>query len=193
MFYVSQAYERVWGRTCASLYAAPKSWMDAVYQEDKDHVFAAIARHPSAEPHDMTYRIMRSDGAVRWIRDRGFPVRDESGVIVRFAGLAEDITESKNAEEALRAREQDLAEAQRIAKIGTWRFDPGRDFVTWSAELYRIFEIAKSDLNDYRSFLDRVHPEDKELVFQTSSRARESGTEWEAGCPWIDSNRGSEP
>jgi PAS domain S-box-containing protein len=113
MFYVSPAYETVWGRSCESLYTAPKSWMDAVYAEDKEHVLAAVGRQPCAESHDFTYRITRPDGSVRWIRDRGFPVRDESGEAVRFAGLADDITDSKQAEEALNQASRQLRNLSR--------------------------------------------------------------------------------
>jgi PAS domain S-box-containing protein len=56
--------------------------------------------------HDNTYRIVRPDGSIRWIRDRGFPVRDEHGLVVRFAGIAGDITEQKRAEERLREYEK---------------------------------------------------------------------------------------
>ncbi len=179
MFYVGPAYERVFGRSRASLYAAPKSWMDCVDPEDKAHVFAAMGRQPCTKAHDLTYRITRPDGAVHWIRDRGFPVHDESGAVVHFAGLADDITQAKHAEEALRARESELAKAQRVAKIGSWRLDLPTDTIHWSDELYRIFEITKSDLTNYQSFLDRVHPDDRELVSQASARARKSGTKFD--------------
>lgn len=101
MLYVSPAYEIVWGRSCASLYSAPKSWMDAVYLEDKKRVVATMSKRSPKGPYDITYRIVRPDGSIRWIRDRGFPVQDKSGTVVRPAGIAEDITESKEAEEAL--------------------------------------------------------------------------------------------
>ena len=113
MFYVSSAYETVWGRSCESLYAEPKSWMEAVYAEDKEQVLAAVGRQPCTEPHDFTYRITRPDGSVRWIRDRGFPVRDETGEVVRFAGLADDITKSKLADEALSRASRQLRNLSR--------------------------------------------------------------------------------
>ena len=113
MFYVSPAYERVWGRSCASLYSAPKSWMDAVYPEDKERVFATIGRQPCTQAHDFTYRIIRPDGSLRWIRDRGFPVRMNNGEILRFAGLAEDITEGKQTQEVLDKASRQLRDLSR--------------------------------------------------------------------------------
>jgi PAS domain S-box-containing protein len=113
MFYVSPAYETVWGRSCSSLYLAPKSWLEAVHLEDKRQVLAAVGSQPCREPHDFTYRIVRPDGSIRWIRDRGFPVRNECGEVVRFAGLADDITETKQAEQALQRASRQLRNLSR--------------------------------------------------------------------------------
>ena len=98
--YISPAYERITGRSCESLYAAPKSWREYIHPEDRPRMEATFASDPGSTG-DHTYRIVRPDGSIRWIRDRGFPVRDESGEVVRFAGIAEDITASKSAEEEL--------------------------------------------------------------------------------------------
>jgi len=97
--YVSPAYEQVWGRTCQSLYEDPQSFLTAIHPEDRD-----IVRHAfgNDDPRMHEYRILRPDGGVRWIWDRGFPICDEKGQVYRFAGLAEDITERKQTEQSLR-------------------------------------------------------------------------------------------
>lgn len=100
LIYVSPAYEEIWGRTCESLYQDPMSWMAAIHPQDRDRV-AAVYLKQSPEDYDEDYRILRSDGAIRWIRDRRFPVRDEQGRIYRLAGLAEDITSHKQAQEEM--------------------------------------------------------------------------------------------
>lgn len=100
MFYVSPAYETIWGRSRETLYSSPGSWMDAIHPDDKERMVRTRTNRDSALPHDNTYRIVRPDGSVRWIRDRGFPVHDERGAVVRFAGIAEDITGSKQTAEA---------------------------------------------------------------------------------------------
>jgi PAS domain S-box-containing protein len=103
ILYISPAYERIWGRSCVSLYAAPWSFLDSVHPDDEQRVKAAVLeRIGRGEPSDQEYRIRRPDGSVRWIRDRGFPIRDVHGRVYRFAGIAEDITERKHAEEALK-------------------------------------------------------------------------------------------
>jgi PAS domain S-box-containing protein len=101
IIYVSPAYERIWGRSRDSLYAFPKSWTEAIHPEDKGRVVERIANRELQGSHDLTYRIVRPDGSIRRIRDRGFPVYGTSGNIVRIAGISEDVTESKEAEEAL--------------------------------------------------------------------------------------------
>ena len=101
ILYVSSAYEEIWGRTCESLYDSPRSWLDAIHADDRSRVLHAALTQQIAGRYDEEYRIVRPDGSVRWIRDRAFPIRDASNRVYRIAGLAEDITERKEAEEAL--------------------------------------------------------------------------------------------
>ncbi|HEV3301942.1 MAG TPA: PAS domain-containing protein [Planctomycetaceae bacterium] len=103
VLYVSPAYERVWGRTCRSLYENPRSFLDAVHPDDRERVRAtAFERHGRGESTDEEFRIVLPNGAVRWVRDRGFPIKDHSGRVFRKAGIAEDITDRKLAEQALK-------------------------------------------------------------------------------------------
>jgi PAS domain S-box-containing protein len=104
--YVSPAYETIWGRSCNSLYAEPSSWMDSIHPDDRERVAEGVRLQLVGGRHDHTYRIVRPDGSLRWIRDRAFPVSDESGKLIRVAGIAEDITERKEAEERLREYEK---------------------------------------------------------------------------------------
>ena len=97
MLYVSPAYEKVWGRSCQSLYNHPRSFLDAIHPEDRDRVAAAIAQQSMGE-YDEQYRILRPDGSLRWIHDRAVPVRNQLGEVYRIAGVAEDITRRKQAE-----------------------------------------------------------------------------------------------
>ena len=94
MTYVSPGYEEIWGRTCASLYAAPGQWFEAIHAEDRNRIIEANR----AGEYDQEYRILRPDDSVRWIRDRAFPVCNAAGEVDHLAGTAEDITERKRLE-----------------------------------------------------------------------------------------------
>jgi diguanylate cyclase (GGDEF)-like protein/PAS domain S-box-containing protein len=98
LLYISPAYEAVWGRTCESLYARPESWMDSVHPDDLQTVRKSNQQRDETGRVNTEYRIVRPDGTVRWISARGFPIHNEAGEVYRIAGIAEDITERKEAE-----------------------------------------------------------------------------------------------
>lgn len=99
ILYISPAYETIWGRSRTSLYTSPQSFVDAVHPEDKTRVLSFLAQQ--SQGYDEEYRILQPDGTLRWIRDRAFPIYNAQGIIYRIAGIAEDITARKQAEEIL--------------------------------------------------------------------------------------------
>ena len=90
--YISPAYEEVWGRSCSSLLAEPQDWVEALHPDDRDRVVEAMFQNQAAGNYDEQFRIVRPDGTVRWIHDRAFCVRDQTGSVYRLAGIAEDVT-----------------------------------------------------------------------------------------------------
>jgi len=130
--------------------------------------------------HTFDYRIRHRDG--RWLHksSRCTVIRDDSGKPQSVMAIIRDVTEHRHAEERLRRSEADLAEAQRVAKIGSWSFDIANRSVNWSDELYRVFDIDRSEFNGfYDSFMERVHPDDKEKVLETNRNAVERGEPFE--------------
>lgn len=107
--YVSPGYEKVWGRTCVSLYAEPDSRRAAVVPQDLPVLAAANALNEAGHSSRVEYRIVAADGRVRWVRDRAYPVFSDAGVLERVVGTARDITDNKLAELALAASYRALA------------------------------------------------------------------------------------
>ena len=103
MLYISPGYERIWGRSAASLLADPSSWMKAVDPGDRDRVTRAHAQLAATGVFDEEYRVVRPDGEVRWIRAQAFPVRNTDGEVERVAGVARDVTDRRAAQEEMRA------------------------------------------------------------------------------------------
>jgi len=107
MIYVSPAYEITWGRTCKSLYERPKSWMDSINPDDRDRVTSTIEDYVQGKTDFLVeYRITRPDGSERWILDRAFSIKRQSGVIDHIIGIAQDITERKQMENSLQESEE---------------------------------------------------------------------------------------
>ncbi|MFH7029311.1 MAG: PAS domain S-box protein [Heteroscytonema crispum UTEX LB 1556] len=107
VLYVNPAYERIWGRSCESLYVNPKSFLDAVHAEDKLRVIANLEKNAKKE-FEIEYRIMRPDASVRWVWEHSFPIRNSLGTVYRRAGVTQDITERKRAEELRKNLEKEL-------------------------------------------------------------------------------------
>jgi PAS domain S-box-containing protein len=95
VLYVSPAYETIGGRTCQSLYDNFQTFLDAIHPEDRERVAGAMAGQLETAGYEQEYRIVRPDGVIRWIWARSYPVCDAHGQVIRFAGIAEDITERK--------------------------------------------------------------------------------------------------
>lgn len=99
--YVSASYERIWGQSREAIMRNAVNWLDSIHIEDRDAVRAVLPGILAGEKRDFEYRIVRPDGAVRWIRDSAFPITDATGKVQRVGGIAQDITERKQTEEEL--------------------------------------------------------------------------------------------
>ncbi|MEA3210712.1 MAG: hypothetical protein QOE70_3769 [Chthoniobacter sp.] len=109
LHYVSPAFERIWGRSVASLHANPHQWADFILPEDRQRVlndFAALTG--DAASLDIEYRIVRPDGEIRWIRARGFQVLDAAHQLIRQAGIVTDITERRRTADELSQSQETL-------------------------------------------------------------------------------------
>ncbi|AFZ33180.1 PAS/PAC sensor hybrid histidine kinase [Gloeocapsa sp. PCC 7428] len=116
--YISPAYERIWGRDRESIYQDPQQWIETIHPEDRPQVKNAAAQCLQNGYFEQEYRVVRPDGSICWVSDRGFVIDDDNGEPYRVAGVAQDITERKQVEqerEYLLAREQAARESAETA------------------------------------------------------------------------------
>lgn len=111
--YISPAYERIWQRPCESLYLSDQEWVDALHPDDRNRILSGLPDRVYGN-YDREYRIIRPDGEIRWIRDRAFPIKNEAGEVYRLAGIAEDVTERKQAEATLQQVNSELEQRVEI-------------------------------------------------------------------------------
>jgi len=186
VFYVSPAYQRVWGFEPDELYRNPRQWFDSLLDEDK----ILINFDPStigSNPSGIEYRIRRSDGVVRWILDRSFPLYSESGDLVRVVGLAKDITDHKADE--LRVRESE--ERFRLVAMATndviWDWDLVRSTTWWNDGLFHRFGYRPEEVQPGpESWTARIHPDDVARVEREIHQVIESTeSQWAAEYRFI--------
>lgn len=108
LIYVSSAYEKIWGRSREEVKANPRNLINGIHPDDRNLVQEAISQ-PILSKQDTEYRIVRPDGEIRWLRDRAFPIKNQQGEVYRVAGIAQDITQEKKAQQEI-VRNQELRE-----------------------------------------------------------------------------------
>lgn len=136
MLYISPVYEQVWQRSCESLYKDPRSWLESVHPDDRP-VMANALKHQIGDgvSFNETYRIIRPDGSIRWVTARSFPLRDCTGKVLRFTGIAEDVTQQK---ESAKAMERQLRKTLLLQHI--------TDQIRQSLDTEQIFEVAAQQI-----------------------------------------------
>jgi PAS domain S-box-containing protein len=137
----------------------PKEEADFFTAKDREVVQSGRLLDIPEEP------IQTKDKGLRFLHTKKIPICSGDGTPQYLLGISEDITERKQAEEALQQNEARLKMAQRIAHIGSWDLDLVDNVLTWSDEIYRIFEIDSAKFGaSYTAFLELVHPSDRQFV-----------------------------
>ncbi len=144
------------------------------YQPEEWPLSRALLYGEEIVGEEMT--ILRGDGTKGMALVSSTPIRDETGQIIAGIVVDVDITERKQMEVALKKSENSLAEAQRIAHIGSWEWDIRTGEVYWSAELYSIYGLdPKTFVPTINSFADYIHPDDREFVNKTINQIISDG------------------
>ncbi len=149
------------------------TWQDRVHPDDLEGCFVDIKNYLDGKTpvYENIHRIKHEDGNWVWILDRGrVSERDATGKAVRFTGTHFEVTRYKELEtlteislEKLKLSQAQLEEAQRVARIGSWSFDVHSQQITWSKQMYSIFnEDPSKGAPSYEKHLSTIHVDDKD-------------------------------
>jgi PAS domain S-box-containing protein len=146
-------------------------------ESERARIAAAIASAANGAPARLETWIRTTKGLPMCVDAAFAPLRDQGNVITHVIGSGVDVTDRKRAEEALARSQARLAEAQRVAHVGSWEWRIADDHVTWSDELFNIYGIGRADfVPRYEAFLARVHPDDREHTVAVIRQALEAVT-----------------
>jgi PAS domain S-box-containing protein len=186
LLYMNSAYERIWGRPAAPLYADLAHWLDGVHPEDKQRVAEAALQADAAGMYRTEYRVIRPDGRLVWIRGRGFPLFDANGRMRYMAGFAEDITlahTNQALESAHRAAQERLERIVATAPGAVHSYcrspDGSGRFVFASPAIRELLGVDAATLVERAiDLLDLVHPDDRALVTGSLRESADLGGAW---------------
>ncbi len=183
--YVNAAYERVFGASCASLYADSVSCLQYVVPEDRDRVMSLLDRHRQAGEHiTIEFRILNGRGEQHWIHAQVFTLPDLNGNPYRSIGIAEDITESAQTELALRASEARFRtlSANLPGVIYHFEYSPTTEhqaFTYMSPGCFNLFGVDPGRIMaDVSLAWAAVHPEDVASLQVTMEQSAQTLEIW---------------
>jgi diguanylate cyclase (GGDEF)-like protein/PAS domain S-box-containing protein len=147
-------------------------WARNIHPEDQSELFENLSKLFQTGEHVHEYRFRHKDGIYRWVRDELRLLTAQDGKPIEIIGSWTDISEHKGLVESLRKSQACLEEGQRIAHLGSWEWDIQSDIAHWSDEAFRIFGVDSQAISPcYATFLDVIHPEDRERVNAAVQRA----------------------
>lgn len=171
----SDEWLRIHGVVQRSL--APGELLSLAHPDDRavvEHAFSDA--RAGARPYNVVHRIIRQDTReVRVVRASGQYVPDPEGRVVRVYGFAQDITDQKRAEEALRESEARLRLATEGAGVGIWSLDLATGSMMWDVQTKKLFGFGTDSEINEDVFLQAIHPDDRGRAVSAVARAQKEG------------------
>src|SRR4051812_3021564 len=174
LLYVSPAYERVWGKTRESLYRDPDSYIADIHPEDVALARLAQSEHRAGHKTEVEYRVLRPDGSLRWVRDRGFPIFGPEKQIQRVVGVAEDVTAYRQASEALQQSESRYRILAETTGVGIWQANLDGTTIYANPAMCEFLGVPDMQALAGRTFHEFATPESL-AIFEDELRKRERG------------------
>jgi len=164
--YLSPAYEDICGRPRQEVYDRTEAWIDAVHADDREQAIGIFTRVYQGDRAKAEYRVVRPDSSVRWISAQAFPVNDSEGRLTRVVGIAEDITERKQAEETIRKSEEKYRSLVSNIPDVVWTLSADGRFAFISPTIENVSGYAVDEIGEKgaRLFIESIHPDDAERV-----------------------------
>ena len=183
--YVSPAFEEVIGLSPRSVSQLPGKFLDVLLPEDRPILVQAREQERSGQPTNIQYRIRRPDGSIRWLRDKGNPVFNEAGQVVRVVGIVHDMTDEMEAMTRLRVEQERLVNIADTVPglICSFRQTPqGVASMPYASPMIReIYGLEPSDVaSDVTPIFSRMHPDDMGQVSESIARSAQEMVPWYA-------------
>jgi PAS domain S-box-containing protein len=183
--YWSPELFRMYGFDPASKAPGLQEYLNCIHSQDREFMASLITRIlTEASSFDVTKRIVRPDGEVRYIRCVSAPIVNNQNP-QKYIGSAIDVTEHELLTQELRRREAYLAEAQRLSQTGSFGWRPDCGEIVWSDETYRIFEYDHAVKPTIDLLVQRVHPEDRPDFLKVIESASAGATKFEHTYRWL--------
>src|SRR5712671_3146250 len=175
----SPEQEALFGLAPGTFDGTYQTWKKMMYAPDWPMVVDAIKHAHETGKVAAEYRVVWPDGSLHWLSTNGRMFFDDAGEPLRMVGFTSDVTRRKTIEEELRRSAAFLAQAQQLSRTGSFSWRVATNEITWSEELYRIYEFDPGTTITLEVIRTRVHPEDLTLYEKVVEQARNGADDFE--------------
>lgn len=171
----------VWSQECYAILGMKEEEFEGtaaafgrlLHPDDSERVWAAVREAVDTRTkYECEFRLVRPSGDIRWVNNHGRAVYDESGTPVRMTGTITDITDRKQAEQQVRAREEQLRLAVEAASAGYWSWDARSNRSSWDDQYHALYGFAPDQPRDFETWASSLHPDDRGRVLDRLDQMR---------------------